>query len=124
MRLEAIRAIPAFDNDALGKLLIQNYHKFNSQEKLETLQALSSRPRYGGMLTQEIKDKRIPKNEVPPNVARQLLRVVGSGFIEAWGPIELIPNDEAAYEKYQSILTEHALSNGDLKIGKVLFQNT
>lgn len=61
---------------------------------------------------------------MPPNVARQLLRVVGSGFIEAWGPIELIPNDEAAYEKYQSILTEHALSNGDLKIGKVLFQNT
>jgi putative membrane-bound dehydrogenase-like protein len=124
IRMEAIRSVAAFDSEPLGKLLVQNYTSFKPEEKLEAVNTLASRPRYGGMLANEIKEKRIPKNEVPPNVARQLLRVVGSGFIEIWGPIELVPNDEAAYEKYRNLLADHALAAGDLKKGKTLFQNT
>lgn len=124
MRLGAIRAVAAFDSEPLGRLLLKNYKSFNQEERLEVVQALSSRPRYGGMLTNEIKEKRIPKNEVPPSVARQLLRVVGSGFIEVWGPIEQVPSDAAAYEKYRSILSDQALAKGNLKAGKNLFQNT
>ncbi len=124
MKQEAIKSIAAFDDDALGKLLIANYSKFNPEEKRAAMQTLSSRSRYGGMLTKEIKEKRIPKNEVPASVARQLLRVVGSGFIEVWGPIEQVASDEAAYKKYRAMITPNSLSQANLKEGKKVFQNT
>jgi putative heme-binding domain-containing protein len=124
MRQDAIKSIAAFDNEALGKLLIDNFSKFSPEEKLVAMQTLSSRQRYGGMLTKEIKEKRIAKSEVPAGVARQLLRVVGSGFIEVWGPIEQVASDEAAYKKYRAIITPTSLSSADLKAGKKIFQNT
>jgi len=73
------------------------------------------------MLTQEIKAKKITKSEVPASVARQLLRVVGSGFIEVWGPIESVPKDQAAYAKYRAMVTPTALASADLKAGKTVF---
>jgi putative heme-binding domain-containing protein len=105
----------------MGKLLLESYPKFSPEEKLEAMQTLSSRARYGNMLTQEIKSKKIAKSEVPASVARQLLRVVGSGFIEVWGPIESVPKDKAAYDKYRAMLTPTALNSVDLKSGKTVF---
>ncbi len=124
MRLEAIRSVAAFDNEALGKHLIENYHGFNPQEKQEAINTLSSRPRYGNMLTREIKENKIPKNEVPANAARQLLRVVGSGFIEVWGPIEQVPSDAEAYHKYREMMDSEALATADLKQGKTIFMQS
>lgn len=124
VRQQAIRAIAAFDSRSLGKLLIDNYETFSTDEKTEAVNTLSSRSIYGNMLMNEIKANRIPKRDVPPNVARQLLRVVGSGFVEVWGPIEQVPSDEAAYEKYRQILTEDALSNADVKRGKALYRQS
>lgn len=124
MRKDAIRAMAAFDNEELGKFLIANYGNFTAAEKLEAVQTLASRSRYGNLLTNEIKANRIPKKEVPTSVARQLLRVVGSGFIEVWGPIEQVASDEAAYEKYRKILNQTALAKGNIKHGKVVFQQT
>src|SRR5690606_15425186 len=122
LRLEAIRAIAAYDNESLGKLLIQSYQNLHSEEKAEAINTLSSRPRYGGMLVTEIKENRIPKREISPTVARQMLRVVGSGFIEIWGPIESVAKDEAAYQKYRDMLQPDALADADLKKGKAGFE--
>ena len=124
IRKEAIRSVAAFDSEALGRLLIRSYPDYNQEEKAEAILALSSRTRYGGMLAREIKEKRISKSEIAPSVARQLLRVVGSGFIEIWGPIESVANDAAAYERYRNMLTPSALAAGNLVKGKMLFQQT
>jgi putative membrane-bound dehydrogenase-like protein len=124
IRKEAIRSVAAFDNEKLGRALIENYSKYNQEEKAEVILALSSRSRYGGMLTKEIKEKRIPKNEVSPTAARQLLRVVGSGFIEIWGAIEEVPADAAAFAKYRKMLSTDALAKGNVQKGKMLFQTT
>lgn len=124
LRKEVIQSMAAFDNEALGRLLIEKYPEFNTEEKLEAVQTLSSRSRYGNMLAQEIKENRIPKSDVPPNVARQLLRVVGSGFIEIWGPIETVAKDEVAYEKYRAMLSPSSISGANLKAGKVIFQKS
>lgn len=121
LRKDAIRSIAAFDSEPMGKLLLESYPKFSPEEKLEAMQTLSSRARYGNMLTQEIKSKKIAKSEVPASVARQLLRVVGSGFIEVWGPIESVPSNKAAYDKYRAMLTPTALNSVDLKSGKTVF---
>ncbi len=124
IRKGAIQSVAAFDNETLGRLLVENYRTYNKEEKTEVILTLSSRPRYGAMLTKEIKEKRIPKNEVSPSVARQLLRVVGSGFIEVWGPIEQVSSDEAAYVKYRNILSPKAVASGNVIKGKALFQQS
>lgn len=124
MRKDAIRAIAAFDRESLGRLLVDSYRGFSPEEKAEAVQTLASRASYGNLLMGEIKRNRIPKKDVPPNVARQLLRVVGSGFIEVWGPIEQVASDKAAYEKYRKMIAPGALAAADVKRGKALFQQT
>jgi putative membrane-bound dehydrogenase-like protein len=118
---EAIQSVAAFDYEALGQLLVNSYPTFNNEEKQAALQSLSSRARYGNLLSKEIKDKKIPKSDISPSIARQLLRVVGSGFIEIWGPIEQVASDKAAYDKYRAVLTSDALANADVIMGKKVF---
>lgn len=125
LRIDAIRAIAGYDDENLGNLLLKKYSGLNSAEKREAVLTLSSRPRYGRMLTRALKDKTIPKAEVPVYVARQLRRVVGSGFVETWGPIDELPASEnAAYNKYQRLLTADALATASPQKGKMLFQRT
>jgi putative heme-binding domain-containing protein len=123
MRLEAIRSVAAFDDEKLGALLIKKYEVLNTAEKTAAIQTLSSRPRYGWAVTQAIKKNSIPKNEIPANVARQLRRVVGSGFVEVWGPIDDTPFDKGEFTKYKNLLSNNA-SKSNLKNGQALFQKT
>jgi putative heme-binding domain-containing protein len=126
LRTEAIRAIAGYDQEDLGKLLLKKYNTFTSAEKLEAMQTLSSRPRYGWLLTRAIQDKTVPKAEVPAYVARQLRRVVGSGFVEVWGPIDALAAGEQAaeYTRYRKLLTDKALAGASAHKGRALFTRT
>lgn len=125
IRVEVIRAIAGYDDEKLGRLLLERYPKLSAEEKREAVLTLSARPRYGRMLNQALKENKIPKTDVPVYVARQLRRVVGSGFVETWGPIDELPASEnAAYNKYQRLLTHDALAQASPQRGKLLFQRT
>jgi putative membrane-bound dehydrogenase-like protein len=124
LRVDAIRAMAAFDDDASGKLLLEKYNSFSPAEKQEVILTLSSRPHYGWLLTQALKNNVVPKRDVQANVARQLRRVVGSGFVEVWGPIDDVPHDAKAYSKYKTMISNEAISKASLSDGKVLFQRT
>ena len=122
--LYAIRAMASYDNESLGKLLMERYPTFNTNEKAEAIQTLASRPKYGWMLTQALAKGTVPKKDVPTYVARQLRRVVGSGFVEVWGPIDHVAFDETAYARYRALLTVKNVSAADLKHGKQVFTTT
>lgn len=125
MRIDAIRAIAAYDYEPFGKLLLEKYPKFNSAEKLQAIQTLASRPKYGWLLAQSMKKNEVPKADVPAYTARQLLRVVGSGFMEIWGePIEQSNVDERAYIKYKKLLTDKSISGANVNKGKEIFIKT
>ncbi len=125
LRMDAIRAIAAFDEEHLGEVLMERYADLSAAEQLEAVQTLASRPDYGWLLTQAIKEEVIPRRDIPAYVARQLRRVVGSGFVEVWGPIDELTTDQnAAYTKYRALLTEQALQGADAQQGRVLFQRT
>jgi len=125
LRVEAIRAMAAYDHEPFGLLLIERFPKLSAAEQGEALQTLASRTVYGRLLTQAIKDGRIKKSEVPAYVARQLRRVVGNGFVEVWGPIDQVSGDKAvAYKRYQHLLKDQALKTADLNNGRALFQRT
>ena len=124
LRAEAIRAIAGFDNEALGKQLLTAYPTFTAAEKGLAVQTMASRPTYGWLLTQAIKNQAVPKRDVPSYAARQLLRVVGSGFVEVWGPIEHSGMDEKAYAKYQRMANPNAVAEASATHGRLVFART
>ncbi len=124
LRIDAIRAIAAFDDESLGKLLITRFQTFNAAEKAEAVQTLASRGRYGRMLTDALASGAIAKRDVPPYAARQLRRVVGVRFADVWGPIEENAGEDRAYARYRGMLTESAIRAANLANGRAIFQRT
>ena len=124
LRVDAVRAIAAYDEEQLGKLLIERYPTFDSAEKAEAIQTLASRRRYGRLLTDALQANAVPRADVSPHVARQLLRVVGAGFTDVWGPLERNPTEERAYARYRGLLNENALRSANPQNGRAVFQRT
>lgn len=125
LRTGAIRALAAYEIQDLGWELMKQYNTFGDKDKLEAIQTFASRPVYGNILTTALKEGWIPKGDVPAYSARQLRRVVGNGFVEIWGPIDELSDDKAAaYEKYHSLLTDAAVSKGNIAAGKATFEKT
>jgi putative membrane-bound dehydrogenase-like protein len=124
MRVDAIRAVAAFDSDPLGKLLIQRYAALSAAEKSEALQTLASRRRYGRLLTDALANGSIPRSDVPVHLARQLLRVVGAAFTEVWGPVERSATEERTYARYRALLNDDAMRGAEVQRGRAVFQRT
>ncbi len=124
LRTDAIRAIAAYDNRRLGTLLITRYKSLNEEDKVTAIQTLSSRPAYGWLLTAEIKNGSIPRKDISAGAARQMRRVVGSGFVEVWGPIDDKPRDEKLYKKYRDLMAGNAAEKADIRNGQAVFAKT
>ena len=125
VRVEAIRALAAYDHWDSGEELLELYPEFSSEEKLEVVQTMASRSSYGNLITRKLKDGSIPKNDIPAYVARQLRRVVGNGFVEVWGPIDELSIDrDAEYTRYMTLLTPESIASADINQGQVLFQKS
>jgi putative membrane-bound dehydrogenase-like protein len=124
LRVDAIRAVAAFDDESLGKLVIARYPTFNAAEKTEAVRTLASRARYGRLLTDALAADVISRRDVPPHVARQLRRIVGTRFAEVWGPVDPIATEERAYARYRGLLNETALKSASAPNGRAVFQRT
>jgi putative heme-binding domain-containing protein len=122
--VDAIRAIAAFDDESLGRRLLERYKTFSATEKVEAIQSLASRRRYGRLLTDALAKGVVPKSDVPVHVARQLLRVVGASFTDVWGPVEASATEDTAFAKYRTLLTDSAVTAGSVQSGKTVFQQT
>ena len=125
LRIDAIQAVAAYNNEDLGEEVLNRYDSFSQEEKNEAVLALASRPVHGWLLTEAIKDGSIPRSDIPAYVARQMRRVVGNGFVEVWGPIDELSVDKAAeFTKYRALLTDQAIASSNPVQGKQVFQQT
>jgi putative membrane-bound dehydrogenase-like protein len=124
LRIEGIRAVAAFDDNSLGRLLVDRYNTFSAAEKTEALQTLASRPRYGRMLAEAIVKDIVPRTDIPASMPRQLLRVVGTKFLEVWGPVERSAVEEQAYAKYRTLLDDEALRGANILNGHAVYLRT
>lgn len=123
LRRDAIRATAAFDNEALGKALLDRYADWSAEDRLEVVHAMASRPGYGAKLTQAIQNGDVLRSDVPSYVARILFRVVGNRFLEIWGPVEtLTPEKQVALAKTRALLTNDALDKADRGRGHEVFK--
>ena len=125
LRSEAIKAIAAYDSQELGTALFQKYSGLTAKEKEEAIMTMASRPMYGKFLGNALKKGTIPKSDVPAHVVLQLRAVLGSGFVEIWGPIDDIARTlQSEYKKYSELLTDGAIAKADPTTGKEIFQRT
>jgi putative heme-binding domain-containing protein len=124
LRIDAIRAVAAFDDPALGSLLIDRYPSFSPAERAEAVQTLASRTRYGRLLTDALAKAIVPRSDIPPYTSRQLLRVVGTRFLKVWGPVELSATEERAHARYRRLLDDEALRSANVRNGRAVFQKS
>ncbi len=125
LRRDVIRAMAAYDDDDLTKLLLKRYEKFSTDEKLDAVQTLASRRGSARALTKALDAGKVPKRDIPAYVARQMRRVVGNSFTDVWGPIENMSSDKKAqFDKYRSLLTKDALAAADPSHGRAVFRRT
>lgn len=125
LRLEAIKAIAAYDNQDLGMALFQKYESLTTSEKEEAILTMASRPMYGKFLGNALKNGTIPKSDIPAHAVLQLRAVLGNGFVEIWGPIDDISQTlQLEYKKYSELLTDAALSKANLSNGKEIYTRT
>ncbi len=124
LRLDVIRAVASFSDRGLGEQLMKFFPNASVVEKEAIIQTMSSRPVYGWIIMDMLKEKQLEKKEIPASTARQLRRVVGSGFVEVWGPIEETPKNEKEFAKYKNLFTETAMKSADRKNGEQLFIKT
>jgi putative heme-binding domain-containing protein len=90
---------------------------------MEAIETFASRRRYARMLTDALADGRIPRRDVPPFAARQIVRVLGPAFTDVWGPVESA-NEEKAFARYRGLLTDAALAAADPRRGRTAFLRT
>jgi len=125
MQRTVINAMAQYEEENLGRSLLEQYFDLEPQNRAAAIQTLASNPTYGSMLFTALKDEFIPRTDIPQYVARQLRRVNGNGFVEYWGPIdEPTENKQEQYQKYRNLLTESAVAAGDYDHGEIVFQNT
>ena len=124
LRLDAIRSAAAFDDEALGNLLIARYATFSAIEKTEALQTLASRGRYARMLTDALAAGTVSRQDVPPHVARQLRRVAGTRFADVWGPIADNAAEDRAYARYKGLINDAAMKSASAQSGHAVFLRT
>lgn len=125
LRLDAIKAIAAYEKYDLGMLLGKNYSDFTAEEKQEVILTMASRPIYGKILARGLQQGSVSKKDIPAHVVLQLRAVLGNGFVEIWGPIDDISQTlQVEFKKYQSLVTDDAIAKADLNNGRAIFQST
>jgi putative membrane-bound dehydrogenase-like protein len=124
LRTDAIRSAASFDDESLGTLLIARYQTFTTAERIEAVQTLASRGRYARMLTDALAAGSIPRQDVPPHVARQLRRVVGTRFADVWGPLPDNAAEDRAYSRYKGLINDTAMKSANAQSGHAVFMRT
>ena len=120
--LASIQAVAAYEHRALGTELLKRYASLPPTLQSQVISAMASRPLYGAMITNALKSGDLTRRDIPVHIARQLRRVVGNGFVEVWGPIDLIATDlQATYDRYRRLLSKDDLLRADLAQGKQIF---
>ncbi|MFT4565379.1 MAG: putative membrane-bound dehydrogenase-like protein [Saprospiraceae bacterium] len=122
LRLESIKAVAAYENRRLGQILKEKYTNLTKVEKEEVIMTMASRPLYGTILADGLKNGTISKFDIPAHVVLQLRAVLGNGFVEIWGPIDDISKTlQVAYKKYQHLATDEAIADASTTNGRSIF---
>jgi len=124
----AIRGLATFDDPAIATLLLKKYSGLRPDEKRTIIDVLVARPTWANALLTEIKSQKIPRTDLTPFHARQVLALndetLTAYLKEIWG--NLRQTDEAKKQRIDQLhksLAADVRAQADLSAGRLHFQN-
>jgi len=133
IRGAAIRSLAVFDALDTPDRILNRYAALSDSEKPDAIQTLISRPSYAAALLDAVEKGTVPRKDISPVAARQILSLKNPQLAErlakVWGTIRPASKQRAeltAEKKQEMARLANALKagNGDFKAGKEVFTNT
>ena len=125
LRPIALRTLASYESMIIFREILQRYDGLSDGEKAVSIQTLSTRRSSALQLSKALQAGRIPKSDISAVNARQLLRVLGPGFADYWGPMQSRARDkQVALDRYRFLLKDEFVAHADVKKGKAIFERT
>jgi putative membrane-bound dehydrogenase-like protein len=126
LRGAAIRGLASYDDLKTPDILLGAYASLTPEEKRDALNTLGSRAVYGKALMEAVAAKKVPANDVPAEVVRQLRNLkdlaLDKRIAEVWGIVRTTPADRARLiADYRRTLTRPYPGPADLPLGRAVF---
>ena len=123
LRVNAIRAYGAIEDKNAPKLILSRYASLDFQAKRATVETLASRKNYAQQLLGAIKNKTVPKQDIPTYLARNLSQLLGKSFDNAFGKVGALSQDKAkTIARYRKLLNDQHMAKGDPHKGRQVFE--
>jgi putative heme-binding domain-containing protein len=125
----AARGLSAFDDPAIGAKLVAAYKQFHQSERSQLLATLVSRPTFAGPLLDAVGAGKIPRSDLTPFHARQILSfndpALDKKLAEVWGELHETAADKKQFmAKLQQQLTPAVFAQADKSAGRAVFAAT
>src|SRR5262249_56398228 len=97
LRAAAIRGLAAYDDPKTPEVILAVYPSLPVEEKRDALNTLAARASYGKALLEAVAAKKVPANDAPAEIVRQLRNLNDKNLDrrlgEVWGIVRTTPAD-------------------------------
>lgn len=129
LNVVAAKGLSLFDDEEIGKALIDNYRRFRSPERPKVIAMMVSRPRYASALLDAVEKGKLPANELTPFDIRQILSLeqddLNKRVTALWGNVRQTSQEKRErIEQLKVLLKETKASSHELSAGRALFAKT
>ena len=125
LSLDAIRGYTIVQNDSAARILLERYGRFDPQHKRAVVETLATRQSYATELLEALKKEKVPRSDIPAQVARSLHGILGRSFVEVFGEVRSVGKDrEKILARYKKMVTPQAIAGADSSRGRAVFAKT
>jgi putative membrane-bound dehydrogenase-like protein len=122
----AMGGLALFDDPAIGKTLAQNYRSFHPTDRPAALATLVSRPSFARILLDQIASGKIPRRDLTPFHARQILSSsdpdLARKLSEVWGVLRVSSGDRRErMRELKAHLDVSTLAGADRSHGRAIY---
>jgi putative heme-binding domain-containing protein len=126
LRGTALRGLAACDEPATPAILLARYGRLTDAEKADAVATLASRPAYALALLGAIERGEVPRRDLSPYTARQLLAMkdakLSARLAAVWGTARAPSKEKTSLlAHYKGVATPDALEKADRVHGRQLF---
>ncbi len=125
MQLDAIRAYAGIRVDQGAHQLLTAYPDLAPNLQRAIVETLASRKEYAKPLLTALREGQIDKKAIPTYTARSLSEMLGQPFTDVYGDMNDLSSDKKQLiAEYKKLLTNEAVSKGDIHAGKAIYDRT
>jgi putative heme-binding domain-containing protein len=129
LRRPALRALAGYADPTTPALLLRLYPSFSEAEKADAVATLASRAEYALALLDALEKGTVPRRDLSPFTARQLLALRDARLTErlnkVWGTLRPPAGDKAALlARYRALVSPDKLKKADRARGRLVFSRT